>query len=171
MNPEPLSNELCMSLPKIAARFGVGRTTVWKAINDGSVPAFRVGHMYRVRPSTIPPEIIERWRNQPIRRWAGLPEGPLVYFLIGVPGYVKIGFTAALGERMKDLQVGCPVPLRLAAYIDGHVCLERDYHERFAEHRCEGEWFALAPEIQNEIDRINASGPCASPITHQGVEI
>lgn len=57
---------------------------------------------------------------------------------------VKIGYTRHHPTaRMRDLQVGSPVPLELLAYIDGSIALERAFHDCFAELRWQGEWFLL----------------------------
>lgn len=143
----------CLSLPRIAKRYGVARTTVWQAIQSGELPAFRIGQMYRVRPDLIPNALLNKWLRS--QKWAGLPTGPPVYFVAGVAGYVKIGFTTDLRTRMVRIQVGHPEPVRLLAWMPGSLADERRYHVRFASLRAESEWFKLAPEIEAEIARLN----------------
>jgi len=100
--------------------------------------------------------LVDRWRaEQAVAR--EFPTGPLVYFLGGVPGFVKIGFTADLQDRVRQLQPGSPFPLELLAHVAGASWAEeRAYHRRFHAHRHYGEWFARAPEIEAEIERLAA---------------
>lgn len=148
--------EKCLSTLALAKHFGVGRTTVFDAIKRGEIPAMRVGKLYRVRLSEIPDYVTRRWSDG---KWCALredlPAGRMVYFLTGIPGYVKIGFTTDLGRRVQDLQPGSPIRLELVAYVpDGTPADEAAYHRKFHPHRVESEWFRICPEIQAEIDRL-----------------
>lgn len=86
------------------------------------------------------------------------PDGPVVYFIEGAENAIKIGFTKQpVRSRIKSIQNGSPVRLRLLACCSGSVGLERDYHRHFAAHRLHGEWFSPHPDILAEIDRLNAN--------------
>lgn len=77
---------------------------------------------------------------------------PLVY-VIGLEGgtrWYKIGKTCSLAGRLRALQTGNPLALRLECV---YVCdsehdasaLERSLHRTFARYRKGGEWFAVSP--------------------------
>ncbi len=79
-----------------------------------------------------------------------------VYFVAGETGPIKIGVAVNPQKRLSGLQTSHPIPLAILALTPGGVDLEREYHERFAEHRLRGEWFDRAPAIIAEIERLAA---------------
>lgn len=58
----------------------------------------------------------------------------------GEDGPVKIGKSANIEARLKQLQTGSPHALVLLLALP--VDLERDLQERFGDYRLSGEWFA-----------------------------
>ncbi len=57
---------------------------------------------------------------------------------------VKIGCTAGdPTKRLRELQTGCPQPLKLIAAVDGGEADEARWHRDFAADRVNGEWFRL----------------------------
>lgn len=78
-----------------------------------------------------------------------------VYFIGWDDGPVKIGVAGDPKIRLATLQTACPYDLRIEAVTTGGITTEREYHCRFAGHRLRNEWFARAPEIQAEIERLN----------------
>ncbi|MEU9438370.1 GIY-YIG nuclease family protein [Streptomyces sp. NPDC048252] len=68
-------------------------------------------------------------------------------YLIGSPSspLVKIGWTDNPKRRLRNLQTGSPVPLRLLALFEGGNTVEAELHRRFADKRRHGEWFDLGP--------------------------
>lgn len=147
-------SELCFSVPRLASHLGVGRGRISTAIVSGELPAFRIGTAYRVRLSDVPAHLLERWIGGADDKDVDLPTGQMVYFL-GVPGFVKIGFTTDLALRVRNLQPGSPYRLELLAFRRGAAMSdERAYHRTFRRHRVEGEWFRLAPEVKAEILRL-----------------
>lgn len=70
-------------------------------------------------------------------------------------GKIKIGRSAYLEARMRQLSRQAKAPVELLASIRGGDN-ETMYLWWFSEHRLEGEWFNPAPEILAEIDRINS---------------
>lgn len=81
---------------------------------------------------------------------------PCVYFMGPERGQVKIGYATNLHERERHIRNSSPVHVWVHAEIEGDRVLEREYHTRFKQWRLHGEWFQLVPEIQAEIERINA---------------
>lgn len=79
-----------------------------------------------------------------------------VYFIGGDSGAVKIGVSIAPVERATNLSLCSPIPLRILAKIEGERFEEKAYHQRFSAHRLHGEWFERCPEIEAEIERLNA---------------
>jgi hypothetical protein len=80
----------------------------------------------------------------------------MVYFIGSASGPIKIGIAARPTDRLKGLQTGHHERLELLATCQGGQELERAYHKRFAARRLNGEWFERCPEIETEIERLNA---------------
>lgn len=96
------------------------------------------------------------------------PAGHLVYFVGGLEGPVKIGFTQQpIKDRLVCIQNGSPVKLHVLATLPAHRQRERVYHRLFAPYRLHGEWFERHPDIQMEINWINRV-PGSHPITKLG---
>jgi hypothetical protein len=73
-----------------------------------------------------------------------------LYFIqAGTDGPVKIGFTNGdPAGRLKELQVGSPIALRLLRTIDNAgMKVEAWFHARYADCRLVGEWFEFNPEM------------------------
>lgn len=77
-----------------------------------------------------------------------------VYFIASEGGPIKIGIAKDPEARLRGLQTSHPERLSVLATCPGGPLKERLYHARFAGHRLSGEWFARAPEIEAEIDRL-----------------
>jgi len=138
--------------------FEVSRGAVHNALSTGEMPGFRLGKLWRIRPEAIPARLIEYWvalKGLPSPPPPPLPTGELVYFISGMPNYVKIGFTTNLAKRIKALQIGCPEAIEVLAYRHGGRSLEHDYHMEFRAWRRAGEWFKLSQPVRAEIARLN----------------
>jgi hypothetical protein len=72
-----------------------------------------------------------------------------VYFIGGDFGMVKIGYTseAKPENRLRDLQTGCPFPLRVLAYCKGNHADEQILHRALADERATGEWFRWSDRV------------------------
>ena len=79
------------------------------------------------------------------------PEIPGVYVIQGVNGFVKIGRAKNIAKRIKDIQVGHPVPLRLLAILDHDPETEDKYHRRFGSLRASGEWFHFIGHLRKAV--------------------
>lgn len=65
-------------------------------------------------------------------------------------GPVKVGITSNVGARLKGLQTGHHEKLVIGAYLAAPnrqiaLALEDCFHNVFAQHRLEGEWFDMHP--------------------------
>lgn len=71
-----------------------------------------------------------------------------VLYVIGQPGtaIVKIGVTKSLPSRLKSIQTGSPVPLRVLWWHPGSYDLEEFLHREFDDFRLHGEWFDFGVE-------------------------
>lgn len=93
---------------------------------------------------------------QPASRRSGpAPATRFVYFIEAEGlGLVKIGVADDPKKRLRTLQVGCPVPLKLRGVFatdDAHR-LEGGFHLRFTEIRVQGEWFKITDELREIMD-------------------
>jgi len=76
-----------------------------------------------------------------------------VYFLrADETGRIKIGTTSNLKARLSAIRTSSSERVGLACAIPGTEALEQLLHERFAETRVRGEWFAPSPELVAFID-------------------
>jgi hypothetical protein len=84
----------------------------------------------------------------PVKRFAG------VYFALlpAGEGFLKIGSTRHVAQRLSELQTACPVDLRLLAVLPGGMTRERIYRARFRHLQTRGEWLRWSPEIAEWLD-------------------
>lgn len=69
-----------------------------------------------------------------------------VYFL-SRGDQIKIGYTSNLQDRLRAFRTATTEPVEVLLLVPGTVDLERYYHQKFAEHRIEREWFSHATEL------------------------
>lgn len=73
-----------------------------------------------------------------------------IYVIEGAQGYYKIGYTRGpVGKRLRELQTGNPVKLRIEMTLTGTERDEQRLHKVFSDKRTVGEWFQL-----NRIDLV-----------------
>lgn len=96
----------------------------------------------------------ERWARAAEQSRAKRMANSVVYF-VERDGFVKIGTTIRLAERLKALSRGdcaidglTPGPVELLATMSGDVSAESELHERFAHLRIGGEWFLPDDELR-----------------------
>ncbi len=65
----------------------------------------------------------------------------------GRGGPVKIGYSANVSRRIRELQTANAAPLKLLAVLPGTFADEHAFHARFARYRAQAEWFSPAPEV------------------------
>ncbi len=82
-----------------------------------------------------------------------------IYFIEAVgQDRIKIGKADDPEARLKQLQTGCPVPLRLLGIINCQAGIERTLHAKFAEDNIQGEWFQATEAIRKYIEE------CVGPV-------
>lgn len=74
---------------------------------------------------------------------------------VGDSGPIKIGFTRGSAKsRMRDLQTGCPHPLRLLGSCPGKSYDERWLHRVAGSARLSGEWFSPTDLVMDVVATI-----------------
>lgn len=68
---------------------------------------------------------------------------------------VKIGYGYSLKKRRTELNVGCPLDLRLIGYFDAGTSTEKLLHERFNHLRIRGEWFKPNKELLGYVKAVS----------------
>jgi Meiotically up-regulated gene 113 len=72
----------------------------------------------------------------------------LIYFVQAVDGGpIKIGIAVDVDRRLRQLQTGSPVRLRVTRTMTGGAEKEVALHQRFKSNQLWGEWFAATPEL------------------------
>lgn len=91
---------------------------------------------------------------------AGHPKGFIYFLQSQTNSQIKIGYTANIHQRIKNLQYQKKDKLELLAAAPGDYDYEAHLHRLFKQHNIEGEWFNPDPEIFQYIDRlINLNKP------------
>ena len=82
------------------------------------------------------------------RAGVGAQRCSVVYFVRqGTSGFVKIGVSTNIKNRLSTFQTSSPLPVLLLATMDGDAETERSLHARFAHLRVKGEWFRDAEDL------------------------
>ena len=79
-----------------------------------------------------------------------------VYFAVAYHerlAFLKVGIAANPGDRMADLQTGCPLPLTMLSVVhcksEKHARrVEKTVHNRLRRYRSSGEWFFYHGEVK-----------------------
>lgn len=79
--------------------------------------------------------------------------GPWVYFIADDNGFIKIGWSGDVAQRLADLQSAHARPLKVVLQIPGDAATERKMHKLFAEYRMSGEWFRHGSRIKSFVWR------------------
>ena len=88
----------------------------------------------------------------------------VIYFFGTDYNRVKIGYSIEnLYRRKRDIQTGCPDPIKLLGIIPCNnkvemMDCERDLHRQFQKYNTVGEWFRLTPEISDYIKNFTELG-------------
>lgn len=82
-----------------------------------------------------------------------------VYFIqSGDCGPIKIGIAEDAKTRMRQMQTGCPDPLRLLGTLPGGAGREAALHRHLSAHRVRGEWFSPTAEVLAFVPGVDTSG-------------
>lgn len=81
-----------------------------------------------------------------------------VYF-IGDGTAIKIGFSENVARRLRSIQTGHHLPLKILGTIPASAIDELTVHARFAHLRLRGEWFRIDPELLAFIEETRESPP------------
>lgn len=69
---------------------------------------------------------------------------------------VKIGYAKDLAGRLSGVRTSNPYPVRVLTYFwtENFASVEKQLHDRFAQHRIRREWFCSTPDIEKLIADI-----------------
>ena len=101
----------------------------------------------------------------------------MIYFIQadsvgGVPGNIKIGFTAEdANYRASQLQTGSPVRLTVLKTMPGDMLTEKDLHRQFAAYKVHGDWFSPVPEVLEAAGAPKPKQVGANEIVTKSVQI
>jgi hypothetical protein len=92
-----------------------------------------------------------------------------VYFIRASNGLIKIGVSKAPHARVAELQVGCPIPLRLVVSFSteeipeslARTLSEKGLQRAFAKARVRGEWFRPVPDLLELIAEVKRQARAA----------
>lgn len=73
-------------------------------------------------------------------------------YVVGFDNYIKIGYSARVSVRRRQLEECLPINLTIYATMPGRQTLERALHKRFAAYRLNGEWFKREGALAEWID-------------------
>lgn len=163
----------------LAKEWGCARSTVYGAVMDGRLPAFRIGKReahVRITPEAAAayleefghPRDVDPDRlslSETIAMW-GEPYSNNVYFA-GTDGFVKIGYArrSNLLLRLHGIQCMNPKPLILLCVVEGTISTEREFHRRFRALHARGEWFRHEGALAEFIESIPCKG--VPGVTHE----
>lgn len=85
-----------------------------------------------------------------------------IYVIGNGNGQIKIGYSVDPLSRLATLQTASPCALTLLALHPGGMATEAGLHERYAEYRLNGEWFACSDELDVFIEFCNKAHPMDS---------
>lgn len=86
-----------------------------------------------------------------------------VYFIAEAGGgFVKVGTTADLPRRIRELQTGSAGELEVLASIPGSYRLEAQVHDALRPWLAGGEWFALTPAVRRFVSDCSTLGITAA---------
>lgn len=79
-----------------------------------------------------------------------------IYFIGNLDqGCVKIGYSKKVNQRLRSLQTGSPIKLKIIKKIKGNRSKERKLHKRFAHLNKHGEWFNIDKELREYLHHDN----------------
>jgi DNA-binding XRE family transcriptional regulator len=78
----------------------------------------------------------------------------MIYFIKHTE-YITIGYTNDIQNRLSQLQVSCPVRLKVLGLIDGLLEDEALHHEKFKHLSTSGEWFKQTSELDKFINTLD----------------
>jgi DNA-binding XRE family transcriptional regulator len=76
----------------------------------------------------------------------------MIYFIQHTK-FVKIGYTKEISSRLNQLQVSCPVKLKVLGLIKGNFEDEANYQSMFKHNHSHGEWFHGNKDLLDFIEK------------------
>lgn len=147
-----------LTLKEMAARFNQEPKPFARLVRDINIPYLPTSSKPTLRGALFDPQEVEAHCNalrdaEPVDVLA-VPVSQrkfqqFVYLIWAVNSTrYKIGLAYNPAKRLRDLNVGSPLDLRLLAAIPSDLVAEKALHEYFDQHRIKGEWFDFStPDI------------------------
>jgi hypothetical protein len=79
----------------------------------------------------------------------------LYFFITEDNRYLKVGYSKNPQSRLRKLQTGSPLLLRILKVIPGSLELEAFFHRLLSPNRVHGEWFTLDEYALEIITAVN----------------
>jgi len=135
--------------PQIAGILGIETRTLRQLSDRGLVPGSAyVGSIYTYCEQTVR-DFVPEFQTRKAELLESLePKRVHTIYVVRCGYRVKIGYTANLNQRMHSLGTANHRPIELLASWAGDKADEKALHQRFAELRVRGEWFALQKPIK-----------------------
>jgi hypothetical protein len=77
----------------------------------------------------------------------------LIYFISNEEGYIKIGYTNNLKQRLQSLKTGSSSKIYLCGFINsGTYKMEQELHKKFRYLKKQGEWFICDESLSSYIN-------------------
>jgi hypothetical protein len=132
----------------IAQYIGCDIKTVQKYVTQYKIPVHRIPEKNKM--FAIPAEIDDWGRNV---KDSNAKTG-FIYFLKAENGFIKIGISGNVEERMNELISNSPVKVELLKTVEGNQKMEKELHEKFKKYRNHGEWFKSSETLMKYIDSL-----------------
>jgi T5orf172 domain. len=101
--------------------------------------------------------------SETVWQFSGREHEGYVYFIL-CDEYVKIGFTANVRRRVKDLAAIIPHDIHLIGVVFGPPQLESALHSLLTDYHHKGEWFRAVPDLLAAISAVAMKRPRLEPV-------
>lgn len=124
------------------------RVSIGDYLDDKKITSHTNEILFKKYEEIYSSDIVSDYLKYRIERGEYKPKKGFVYFVINDKNKIcKIGFSLDPQKRLKQIQTGCPYPLRLYRQIEGTYELEKQLHKKFQQYKTNGEWFYIKDRL------------------------
>lgn len=132
-----------------ADHLGVSHSTVKRWLGEG-LPAERIGRRLEIDPTAADGWVAARRPSS-----IAIDRRSMIYIAARASdGAIKIGFTSDIERRLPELRKEARDVVKLLAAFPGTSSDEARLHDRFSQHRLDGEWFRPCVRISRFVDGL-----------------